>query len=779
MQETATGAQTPTGPASERTTLAALQSALERARLEYAARRYESAGAILKDLWLALPDVAKMPETLPEPLPDRVLLAASVACLTARLRRQTQPSVAKELFAQSAALFRQFEKDIEQQKLPTRLYTDYGIALYRTEDIEQAIRVLELACASGAAPPETFGYLGLAYQSKKAWEAAENALRKGLQLQPDDPVLTRHLAVVLQQRGKLDEAASAFADAALAHQRIDRLDDAAELAAAALKLDPGLPDAIVLAVEIERARQNPQGSMAIVEQVLKDNPRHAWARGLKALLLSEQGHFQEALDEFSATDADVPELAWVFVERARTLLQMDSSREKEARDLLDRAAKLDPNQPGAPLLLGQIELEKGNYEEAIQSLRRAVDLDPQTPFIICELGRAHLAAGQIQDAHACFDRALAADQTLVPALTGKAQAYLVEDRSDEALLMIRRARQFAPDNSELLLFLVETLLLQKRPEVALAEIDRELERRPEDGSLHSAKGDILYDQKRYREALEAFENAARLVPDNPDLCSRLAETARLAGDYEMAGDAYARGLKLQPESAYAMALNASYLGEIAAYEEAWQLTRAAIDREKKEPWIWGVHAWTLQHIKSECLEEARQAYQRALDLKPENQQSWFRKGLANTLCELGRKEEADVMFRAIVDDQKYSPEPEVLGLLGWCQYRLRRYDEAIRLLQLALSSDSDPVAVQFDLALTVFAASGTDIGYRSAIASAGMSPKLRQRGLYYIALFDLVEAIREKRTNANHQEVVKKLTSCLAESGVDLKRVYWLESSGA
>jgi tetratricopeptide (TPR) repeat protein len=821
--EGAPAAQTPTGPPSERMTLAAFQDRLERARLEYAARRYDSTIAILRELALAFAEVVKMPE----PAPDRALLAASVLCLMARALRQSSPSASASLFRQSVTLFRAYENAIPQQKLSTRLYTDYGIALYRTGDTDQAIRVLEVACGTGATPPEAFGYLGLAYQSKEQWEAAETCLRKGLQLSVDDPVLTRHLAVVLEMDGKLAEAASAYADAALAHQQINQLDAAAELVESALRLAPLDPHALVLAVQIEHARQKPEKAAAIVEKVLSQDPSHQWARGLQAIMLRDRGQFEEALKELAGIDANTAELAWVLVERARTLVMMDGSRMDEALKLLGDAAALDPNQADTLLLRGEIEIEEGNYRAATTSLTRAVELDPQNALVLSELGRAHLAAGEVEQAHRDFDRALATNQTLVAALVGKANAYLAERKLDDALLMIRRAQQFEPDNVDLVLFLAAVFQQQNSPEGALAEVEGQLQRSPDDVRLLTAKGDLLVTLKRYGDAQKAFEAAAPLVSRDlqelkskiaetsshtaedkdkisepmrvaAEIQSKLAETARLAGDYEKAAEAYVRALELQPDSASAMASYSFYLGEIADFGQALRLSRAAIKEEQNQYWTWITHAWNLQHLAREYWGEAKESYERASTLTArdieqfrrqyseepkedykralaglELRQLWIHKGLANTLFGLGNREQAQRLFEDIVKAMPYTQDPEVTALLGWCQYRLRRYDEALRLLQFSLSRQ-DPAPVQFDLALALLAASGSDSGYAAAIDSAARAPKLRQRGLFYIALFDLVEAIREEQVSSQQSDVTKTLSGKLAGSGVDVSKVRWL-----
>src|SRR5206468_3860483 len=179
----------------------------------------------------------------------------------------------------------------------------------------------------------------------------------------------------------------------------------------------------------------------------------------------------------------------------------------------------------------------------------------------------------------------------------------------------------------------------------------------------------------------------------------------------------------------------------------------------EEGWFWNHRGWCLQHLGRPSTDQAREAYEKAISLKKENEDDlWERKGLANTLCQLGHEHEADARkhyeaeaqkhFERIIEERKSKAGNDalILAALGWCHYRLRRYDEAVRLLRASLSVDEDPAA-QFDLGLVLLASSRSSPAlseYERAVELASKKHVLRRRGLYYIALFDLVEAAKKQ-----------------------------------
>lgn len=91
---------------------------------------------------------------------------------------------------------------------------------------------------------------------------------------------------------------------------------------------------------------------------------------------------------------------------------------REARQLLERAIRLDPEYAPAWLYLGMVnatdsllrltgEWHPGRYEEMLAQARRAIELDPQLPAAYLALAVAHVEGGRLHDALAAMQRCVA------------------------------------------------------------------------------------------------------------------------------------------------------------------------------------------------------------------------------------------------------------------------------------------------------------------------------------------------------------------------------------
>jgi tetratricopeptide (TPR) repeat protein len=764
------------GPAVEAATIASMQTDLERARGEYVLRRYEAAFRIVTEL------VAKLPAKLTkEEAPERVFLRASALCLLGRLHSvNDDQEQAKEAFTESVNLFESRKKEIKGEKTATRTRTDYGIALLRVGRTQDAIDLLTLVGKSGPTPAEAFGYLGLAYEKSGSMKEAESVFRKGLQLTPADPMLLKYLAKTLDHAGKEREAVPAYREAALAVAGLGDMKTAAQLANRALELAPTDTQALTTAIRIERERHDLPRCIELVNGVLQHDPRHAWALGIKGMLLRDSGDLNEAIKTLRSIDVQTPELAWVLVELADALNQLNSGHDIEALKLLDRASHLDPHSARADYVRAQIFLGKNQVPNAIKALKRAVEIEPQSAPLHAELGRVLFISGDFACAGEALDHALVLDPKSTLALTGKAAILRREGRLDQAFDLYRRVLRLEPDNEFAFQALVDVLLNQGRIEEALEELHGEIQRNPQSSWAQWRKGVILFEQKDLEGAARSFKTAVSLDPNNPSVVGDLAETLRGLDQYDEAGRAYDHLLQIQPESPYALGRKASYLSDIASFQEASHLLDRAIEKSSDEAWLWGTQGWCLENLGLPFMERARKAYEKALSLKKKGEDDlWERKGLANTLCQLGLEDEAKRHLEKIIEKQKYETGNDaiILAALGWCHYQLRRYDEAVRLLHASLSVDEDPSAV-FDLGLVLLASSRAALAaseYQRALDLTSKRHALRQRGLYYIALFDLVEGARRHSSGPEADNIFELLRGRLMQSGVNTAQLSsWL-----
>ena len=106
---------------------------------------------------------------------------------------------------------------------------------------------------------------------------------------------------------------------------------------------------------------------------LQAGPRNAAAHGLYAMLLAEQGRFEQAIVGF------------------------------------ERSLALDPTSPFALYNLGTLYLDKGDYLRAARHLERAVELRADHPGSFNNLAKAYYQLGLPELAGAAYEEALALD----------------------------------------------------------------------------------------------------------------------------------------------------------------------------------------------------------------------------------------------------------------------------------------------------------------------------------------------------------------------------------
>ena len=127
-------------------------------------------------------------------------------------------------------------------------------------------------------------------------------------------------------------------------------------------------------------------------------------------------------------------------------------------------------------------------------------------------------------------------------------------------------------------------------------------------------------------------------------------------------------------------------------------------------------------------------YRRAIDHDPDN--PFPKANLAFVLLREGDPE-GETILRELMEDHNLSN-----WLRGWCHYMARQYGEALRFLRLRTHRMPDDYGAQFDLALVLLASRRSVAAdeYRRIGERVDKLCTQRQRGLVYIALFDLLDA---------------------------------------
>jgi tetratricopeptide (TPR) repeat protein len=355
-------------------------------------------------------------------------------------------------------------------------------------------------------------------------EAAENELRRAVNLAPREPLALATLGMVLVQRSQLEEGAKYFeralaideADTGTRYNlaavlvRLGRTKEAAQHLRRILRQEPKHPQAAGLlaalqpTVEYEAALEHYRAgryheSQAILERLSGSGDPEPRVYSLLAWCHHRQGRREAAEEAIRQAIAAAPSEATWYAHGAQILLEA-GDYQAAYRMALEALAR-QPRSAPALKLRGRIELDRGAPRQALESLTKAVEAEPADPEAQLWLGLAQKALRQYEAAAATFEQGLARYPDFAPFYAAYAE-LLLEPELRSRPLSESRARA----------------LLEKA--VAL------------DGTLSQARyelGKLLLDSGDAEHALPHLEEAARQAPAVSRFRLALAEAYRLLG----------------------------------------------------------------------------------------------------------------------------------------------------------------------------------------------------------------------------------------------------------
>lgn len=149
-------------------------------------------------------------------------------------------------------------------------------------------------------------------------------------------------------------------------------------------------------------RQKMEGrAVPEIQKALELDPRLPMAHFLLGEIDLYQGKAPDALREFQK-ELDINPTVWLVYWR---LGDAYARMEKfdEAENALKQSIWLNESFTGSYLLMGEIELKKGDLELAAGFLERALKLDPQNSYAHYALGRAYQRMGRTEEANRHFE----------------------------------------------------------------------------------------------------------------------------------------------------------------------------------------------------------------------------------------------------------------------------------------------------------------------------------------------------------------------------------------
>jgi tetratricopeptide (TPR) repeat protein len=341
--------------------------------------------------------------------------------------------------------------------------------------------------------------------------------------------------------------AEAF-ESAVALQRQDRLDEAAQLYEALLELDRHHVGSLHNLALI-RARQGRLGeAAAMLRHALDRRPDEAVALASLGSVLQTMGQPAQSIAHFERAIALAPDLAVAHYNLGNALLALGRAEEALAR--FDRALALESRSAATLSAKGSALHALGRPAEAISWHQQALALDPGYASAHNNLGTALQALGRVEEARSCYDAALALSAGEADFHVNRGKVLHRLGRDDEAIAAYERALALRPQDAEALNDLGNVLQSLERHAEAIERYRQALDLNPTFAAAHDNLANSLHALDRHDEAIAEYQAALAARPDNAAAHSNLGTALRELGRLDEARRAFERAVALAPSQAF-------------------------------------------------------------------------------------------------------------------------------------------------------------------------------------------------------------------------------------
>lgn len=355
-------------------------------------------------------------------------------------------------------------------------------------------------------------------------------------------------------------------------------------------------------------------------------------RGLLALNGNDLAQARQSLENASRLKPDNP-LVWVAL--ARTYQR--SQEPKRAGEAAQRAATLAPLDPTVNHALAMFYSETGDFAKAAGCERRFASSPAADPLAAARAAELSLRAGETGQAVAWAKTALEkGDSAALHHLLG--QAYEAANQPEAAVRELHKAVESDPRVEAFVFDLGQMQLRRGDFAGAFATFDHGRQRFPASAQIELAYGVAAYGQRRFTEAIDSFLRVTRLDPAVEQPYVFLGRILDQAGDrLPRILAAYAAWEKAEPRNHLPPCLYAKALGaagvDPAKIEAELRRSIQLNDRYWESHFELGVLL-----VKKREWQAAAAELTRSIQLNPKNAPAHFQ--LARVYDKLGRPEQA-------------------------------------------------------------------------------------------------------------------------------------------
>ncbi|MFH1726395.1 MAG: tetratricopeptide repeat protein [Elusimicrobiota bacterium] len=407
----------------------------------------------------------------------------------------------------------------------------------------------------------------------------------------------------------------------------------------------------------------------------------AYMHYLKALLLSNQSQYAEALREYEAALELDAQSAFMCQQAAELALGM--GRTERALEFAGRFVELSPEDPEAHHLLGSVHWARGDVDRAKAAFEKTLELNPGHQDALLALG--NLLSAQSPDTAKKYLRDYIAEN---PEDASEAEYHIAlmeqkAGRVGEAIVGFRRSIEADPGNMHARYALAQLFEMRRDTEAALAEYVGILERDSQNVILLNHVGEIHYIMEDLDSARDMFLRAKSISPADPAACLWLAILAEKAEDFTTAAAYVKDSAALGEDSSLNLRLS-YYLTQADLLKDAVRVLEVANGKWPENEDIAYFLALGYDDLKRRV--KAIALMKDIIERRPEHRDARFQLG---AMYEKGGDiANAELHFRELL--RRHPNDASALNYLGYSLAdRGLKLDEAEALIRRAVELDPD------------------------------------------------------------------------------------------
>jgi tetratricopeptide (TPR) repeat protein len=410
-------------------------------------------------------------------------------------------------------------------------------ALYAQGRVLEARDFLKLRLFMLGNSPVMLNLYGNTEYALGNWGAAAEAYCRAATADPETPLYLRNAAEAWDKLGDTAAAGRGYLDAAKAFFREGAYNDVTMLLSRICDVTglDAMPreETVRQAAALEAKMLFHEGKLAeaaeIFEKLVKAGSEDSSIHFLNGLIRGRRGEPEGAADDFATACALEPEFAPYWFRLAETELELG----RDPSVALDRALRLDPDDPWTRNLAGRVAMEREEYESAVAAFTLANERLPDESDILINLSEALSLAEKSAEAMECLSGADSG-----PVWNQRGNLWCRMGDLEKAFAAYEKAVATEPEN----------LVYQENCARVCIETDR------------------------FSRAEELLGRLHELDP-TPTVNNLIANLARLKGEYSRTERAYRQALAGDPENGEIRLNFADFLIELHRYEEASVLLR--------------------------------------------------------------------------------------------------------------------------------------------------------------------------------------------------------------